>query len=86
MASKKPILTEKKGELKFSQEVEEFILDENMRLKAVKLKNGETVDHNRLHKQYSPKHPLLKTPKAIKKTLDQFFLHEFRERRLIPTG
>jgi hypothetical protein len=76
------ILTKHNGEVKFSNEIEEYILDENMELKAVKLRNGETIDHEHIHRQFTPKHPLLKTPLKIKKTLDQFFLHEFKERRL----
>jgi len=82
---KKSILTEDESGLKFSQEVAEYILDENMQLKAVKLKNGVIVDSEHLHSEFNPKHPLLRTPTLVKRTLDQFFLHEFTERRL-PTG
>jgi len=76
------ILSEKDGQLGFSSEVTEFILDENMEFKAVKLKDGSTVDHEHLHRHFSPKHPMVKTPAGLKRTLDQFFLHEFMERRM----
>ena len=82
---KRAILTEYNGSIRFSNEIAEYILDENMQLKAVKLNNGQTIDYHQLHRQFAPKHPLLKTPSRIKKTLDQFFLHEFRERRLPAT-
>jgi len=75
------ILEQNNGALKFSNDVAEYILDENMQLKAVKLRNGEMVDHEHLHRHFSPKHPLLKTPSELKKTLDRFFIHEFVERR-----
>ncbi|MFH1055757.1 MAG: hypothetical protein V1744_06675 [Candidatus Altiarchaeota archaeon] len=78
------ILEETNGELKFSGNIQEFILDEKMELKAVKLRGGETVDYEHLHRHFSPKHPLLKTPSILKRTLDQFFLHEFKEKRLAP--
>jgi hypothetical protein len=77
------ILNEDNGSLKFSSEIEEYILDENMQLKALRLRNGLTVDHEHLHRHFSPKHPLLKTPTGLRSTLDQFFLHEFREKRLL---
>jgi hypothetical protein len=76
------ILSEKNGQLGFSTEIEEFILDDKMELKAVRLKDGSTLDHEHLHRHFSPKHPLLKTPEGVKKTLDQFFIHEFVERRI----
>jgi hypothetical protein len=79
------VLRENNGELTFSSEVEEYILDRNMQLKAIKLKNGQVVDSERLHRHYSPKHPLLRTPIGLQKTLDQFFVHEFREKRLAIT-
>ena len=77
------ILNVNDGELKFSEEISEYILDENMELKAVKMRSGETLDHEHLHRYFSPKHPLLSTPSGLKRTLDQFFLHEFRDRRLV---
>ena len=77
------ILKENNGELTFSNEVKEYILDENMELKALRLADGQTVDHLHLHRHFSPKHPLLKTPTVLRKTLDQFFLHQFKERRLL---
>ena len=75
------ILSEKDGHIGFSSEIEEFILDQNMELKAVRLRDGSCVDHEHLHRHFSPKHPLLKTPTELKRTLDQFFIHEFVERR-----
>jgi hypothetical protein len=78
------ILKQDNGNVKFSTEIEEYILDENMELKAVRLKSGETVDHEHLHRHFSPKHPLLKTPTGLRKALDQFFVHEFAERRCLP--
>ncbi|MFH0862502.1 MAG: hypothetical protein V1875_05660 [Candidatus Altiarchaeota archaeon] len=75
------ILSEKDGHIGFSNEIEEYILDGNMELKAVRLRDGSCVDHEHLHKAFSPKHPLLKTPSELKKTLDRFFIHEFVERR-----
>jgi hypothetical protein len=80
------ILENNAGSIKFSEEVEEYILDKNMQLKAVRLKNGLTVDHEHLHRHFSPKHPLLKTPQSLKSTLDQFFVHEFKEKRLVVSG
>ena len=79
------ILTEENGQLAFSSEVTEYILDEKMELKAIKLRDGQTIDHERLHRHFSPKHPLLRTPVGLKTMLDQFFLHEFRQRRHLPT-
>jgi predicted Zn-dependent peptidase len=76
---------EDNGEIRFSTEIKEYILDENMELKAMKLRNGETVDYQHLHRQFAPKHPLLRTPTGVRKTLDQFFVHEFKERRLPTT-
>lgn len=75
------ILEDDRGEIRFSPQIEEFILDENMQLKAIRLKSGETIDHTHLHRQFSPKHPLLKTPEKVKSTLDQFFVHEFMSKR-----
>ena len=85
MVNRESILKEDRGGLRFSDEIEEYILDENMHLKAVRLRNGETIDHIHLHRQFSPKHPLLRTPSGVRDTLDQFFIHEFRERRLTAT-
>ena len=82
---KEVILTQNNGALQFSDEITEYILDENMELKAVRLRDGRVVDYRVLHRQFTPKHPLLKTPVGVKRTLDQFFLHEFVERR-IPAG
>jgi hypothetical protein len=79
------ILTESGGELRFSRQIREYILDENMQLKAVRLRNGEVIDAKHLHRRFTPTHPLLKTPARIKQTLDQFFVYEFRERRLPAT-
>lgn len=76
------ILEQDGGDIKFSNEVQEYILDENMELKAIRLKNGVEIDHKRLHRDYSPKHPLLRTPENLKSTLDQFFLHEFKAKRV----
>ena len=76
------ILEETDGALKFSEEVKEFILDEKMELKAVKLKNGQMIDHMHLHRHFSPRHPLIKTPTGLRIALDQLFLHEFTDRRL----
>jgi hypothetical protein len=78
------ILNENNGEIEFSSEIQEYILDANMELKAVKLSSGEVVDHEHLHRHFSPKHPALKTPTGLKKTLDQFFVQEFMERRYAP--
>ena len=86
MRGRKSILKENRGGLTFSDEIQEYILDENMELKAVRLKNGEVIDYKHLHREFTPKHPLLRTPLKIKNTLDQFFLQEFRERRLAATG
>jgi len=80
------ILEDNGGDVRFSQDIEEYILDGNMQLKAVKLKSGLTVDHEHLHRHFMPQHPLLKTPESLKTTLDQFFVHEFREKRLTVTG
>jgi hypothetical protein len=77
------ILDSNGGELRFSEEISEYILDENMELKAVRMRNGQTLDHEHIHRHFSPKHPLLSTPSGLRKTLDQFFLHEFRDRRLV---
>jgi hypothetical protein len=68
----------------FSEDIEEFILDKNMKLKALKLRSGETIDHRELHRHFNPRHPLLKTPRKLKKTLDQFFVLEFSQKRNIP--
>ncbi len=76
------ILQETTDGLRFSNEVEEFILDRNMQLKAVKLKDGSTIDHERLHRHHNPQHPLIKTPTGLKSVLDMFFLEEFRQRRI----
>jgi hypothetical protein len=75
------ILEEESGSVKFSNEVDEFILDNKMQLKAVKLKSGQIMDHKSLHDRFSPKHPLLSTPKKVKHALDQFFVQEFKARR-----
>lgn len=78
------ILSENNGELEFSNEIQEYILDSKMELKAVKLKSGQVIDHEHLHRHFSPKHPLLSTPTSLKRTLDQFFVQEFMERRTAP--
>lgn len=75
------ILSERNGHLEFSSDIEEFILDGKMEFKAVRLRDGRTVDHEHLHRHFSPKHPLLKTPAGLKRALDQFFFHEFVEKR-----
>ncbi len=71
--------------MRFSHDIVEYILDDRMQLKAVKLRNGSVIDARDLHRQFNPKHPLLKTPSKIRETLDQFFVHEFQSRRL-PAG
>jgi hypothetical protein len=81
-----PILEQTSGGLKFSDDVEEYILDSKMQLKAVKLKDGRTIDHERLHSHFSPKHPLISTPSGLRSMLDQFFVHEFRQRRIPVSG
>ena len=78
------ILEENNGELRFSDEITEYILDENMELKAVRLKDGKTLDSEQLHRDFTPKHPLIQTPQGLKRTLDQFFIHEFKDRRILP--
>ncbi|MBU0762482.1 MAG: hypothetical protein KKD39_05600 [Candidatus Altiarchaeota archaeon] len=77
------VLEDKGGELKFSPDVAEFILDKNMELKAVRLRNGKVVDHEHLHTRFNPKHPLLSSPEKVKHALDQFFVHEFKEKRSV---
>ncbi len=83
MKKMEKILEENNGNVRFSSQIHEFILDENMELKAVKLKNGIEVDHEGLHRFFAPKHPLIKTPQGMKETLDSFFVHEFVDRRAI---
>ena len=75
------VLVEESGMLKFSDEVDEFILDSKMQLKAVRLKTGQVIDHKALHRRFTPKHPLISTPDKVKSALDQFFIHEFKEKR-----
>ena len=77
----KNILEEIDGDVRFSSQVREYILDENMQLKAIVLKNGEEVDYERIHRHFSPKHPMIRTPKGMKKTLDSLFVHEFVDKR-----
>ena len=75
-------ILEQEGEgVKFSEAIKEYILDEKMQLKAVKLKNGIEIDSEQIHRQFEPKHPLLATPAGVRNILDQFFLHEFKEKR-----
>ena len=75
------VLESEGGQVRFSEQVSEYVLDENMVLKAVVLKDGNRVDHTHLHEVFAPKHPLLRTPEKVRAALDQFFVHEFKDRR-----
>jgi hypothetical protein len=75
------ILEESRGILEFSGNISEYILDDKMQLKAVRLKDGQVIDHESLHSRVKPKHPLISTPKNLKNALDQFFVREFVTRR-----
>jgi hypothetical protein len=81
--SKFKLLVEKGGRLEFNRKaISEYILDENMELKAVRFKNGRVQDFNGIHKSHRPKHPLLKTPQKLKKALHLFLVDSLAEQRL----
>ncbi|MFC2162652.1 hypothetical protein ACFLRF_03145 [Candidatus Altiarchaeota archaeon] len=81
--SHKRILVNKGGSLQFNEkEIAEYILDADMKLKAVRFMDGRVEDLTEIHRRHSPQHPLLKTPQGLKTALDQFFLHSISEKRL----
>ncbi|MFH1402920.1 MAG: hypothetical protein ABIH11_01460 [Candidatus Altiarchaeota archaeon] len=77
------VLVERGGCLEFNRKaISEYILDENMELKAVRFKSGEVQDMEGIHRLHRPKHPLLRTPESLRRALDLFFLHDLAEKRL----
>ncbi len=77
------VLVQQKGKLEFNKEaITEYILDENMELKALRFKDGVMKDIRGIHRQHRPQHPMLRTPEGLKKTLNLFFRHSLNEQQI----